>query len=104
MSASTTTDGNDDGGSAQPQPHTLSLAEKCIELIKELQRKPDAIPAYNSDCVRRVLDEVAELVELNRNDVAVGVVLTNCLISVTARFSECNAYSVLVDNATSTVA
>jgi GINS complex subunit 1 len=46
-------------------------AERAVELIKELQRKPDTLPPYNMDGVRQVYDEIRTMAELNARDVQV---------------------------------
>jgi hypothetical protein len=51
---------------------TMTMSERALELIKELQRKPDSIPQYNDEGVRRVLDEIDVLAGDNQRDVQVS--------------------------------
>lgn len=46
-------------------------AERAVELIKELQRKPDTVPPYNTDGVRQVYDEIRTMADSNARDVQV---------------------------------
>ncbi|KAL5009104.1 hypothetical protein ScPMuIL_014685 [Solemya velum] len=50
------------------------LAEKALELIRELQRSKDgSLPPYNEDGVRQVLEEMRALFEQNQKDVSATV-------------------------------
>lgn len=55
----------------------ISLAERALDLIKELQRLSDVnkLPPYNSDLVRRVQEEIETLKEANQQDAQVSICL-----------------------------
>ncbi|XP_046388604.1 DNA replication complex GINS protein PSF1-like [Ischnura elegans] len=49
------------------------FGEKAFELIKELDRCPDSLPAFNDELVRQVLEEMKVLFEQNKKDVNASV-------------------------------
>lgn len=50
------------------------LAEKALELIRELQRSVDgSLPPYNEDKARQILEEMRALFEQNQKDVSATV-------------------------------
>jgi len=46
------------------------FAEKALELIRELERTSETLPAFNEDHIRQVLEEMRTLFEQNQRDVA----------------------------------
>lgn len=56
-----------------PNSSTKTLmAEKTIELITELHRKPNSIPVYNDGLVKAACDEIQTLYDENAKDVGVS--------------------------------
>lgn len=44
------------------------LGSKSFELIKDLERNPITIPAFNDDLVRKVLVEIQDIYSANSRD------------------------------------
>ncbi|XP_048738018.1 DNA replication complex GINS protein PSF1-like isoform X1 [Ostrea edulis] len=58
------------------------LAEKALELLRELQRTLDgSLPPYNEDAIRLILEEMKALFEQNQKDVSATVAGENGLFS-----------------------
>lgn len=58
------------------------LAEKALDLLRELQRTLDgSLPPYNEDGIRQILEEMKALFEQNQKDVSATVAGENGLFS-----------------------
>lgn len=58
------------------------LAEKALDLLRELQRTLDgSLPPYNEDGIRQILEEMRALFEQNQKDVSATVAGENGLFS-----------------------
>ncbi|XP_022333387.1 DNA replication complex GINS protein PSF1-like [Crassostrea virginica] len=58
------------------------LAEKALDLLRELQRTLDgSLPPYNEDAIRQILEEMKALFEQNQKDVNATVAGENGLFS-----------------------
>lgn len=52
----------------KPVTATTMLGGKSFELIKDLDRNPITIPAFNDDLVRQVLVEIQDIYAANSRD------------------------------------
>ncbi|XP_061173153.1 DNA replication complex GINS protein PSF1-like [Saccostrea cucullata] len=58
------------------------LAEKALDLLRELQRTLDgSLPPYNEDAIRQILEEMKALFEQNQKDVSATIAGENGLYS-----------------------